>query len=149
MDIEIGIAGNEDIVGMTGLLEQLFSLEPQFQPDGEVQSRGLRAIVDDPGIGEILVARAGGIPVGMACLLYTVSTARGGKVALLEDVIVSREYRSRGIGKRLLEGAIEHARTTGCLRISLLTDEHNTDAQRLYARLGFSTYGMTPMRLHL
>lgn len=85
----------------------------------------------------------------MVNLLYTISTALGERVAILEDMVVSPSARSLGLGSALLEHAIDHARRQGCRRITLLTDAHNLDAQRFYARHGFARSSMLPMRLAL
>ena len=85
----------------------------------------------------------------MASLLYTISTAEGGKAALFEDFIVQPEYRGQGIGTRLLEYVIQQARAEGVLRITLLTDLKNDNAQDLYRKLGFVNSSMQAMRLKL
>lgn len=146
---EIGTASLADIPDLCDLLTLLFAQEREFQPDRTAQQRGLAAIIADPALGCILAARSGGKVVGMVNLLYTVSTALGGRVALLEDMAVAPDYRGLGIGSRLLAHAIETARTNHCLRITLLTDRDNLAAQRFYRRQGFELSTMAPMRLRL
>jgi GNAT superfamily N-acetyltransferase len=85
----------------------------------------------------------------MASLLFTVSTAEGGKAALFEDLVVRPDYRKQGIGARLLEYVIAQARAEGVLRMTLLTDMQNEQAQVLYRRLGFVGSPMKPMRLKI
>jgi GNAT superfamily N-acetyltransferase len=85
----------------------------------------------------------------MANLLYTVSTALGGKVGLLEDMVVRPEFRGQGVGLALLSAAIEYAQQVGCLRLTLLTDVDNLSAQQFYQRAGFAQSSMVPMRLSL
>jgi len=87
--------------------------------------------------------------VAMASLLYTVSTAEGGRAALFEDLVVRPEYRQQGIGAQLLEYVIAQARAEGLLRLTLLTDMQNERAQVLYRKLGFVGSPMKPMRLKL
>ena len=59
------------------------------------------------------------------------------------------EYRRQGIGTRLLEYVIQQARAEGVLRITLLTDLQNDNAQDLYRKLGFVNSSMQAMRLKL
>jgi len=80
-------------------------------------------------------------------LLYTVSTARGGRVALFEDMVVRPERRGNGAGSALLQAAIARAREAGCSRITLLADHANEAALRFYQRHGFTASGMLPLRL--
>ena len=144
-----GSAAPSDIPWLVGLLALLFTQEPEFSPNAEKQSEALDAILHDRSRGRIFVAREGGKVVGMASLLYTISTAEGGKAALFEDFIVQPEYRGQGIGTRLLEYVIQQARAEGVLRITLLTDLKNDNAQELYRKLGFVNSSMQAMRLKL
>ena len=97
----------------------------------------------------VLVARREGRIVGMVSLLFTVSTALGGRVALLEDMVVYPAERGVGVGSRLLREALGLARERGCRRITLLTDGSNDLAKAFYAKHGFAVSGMVPMRLLL
>jgi GNAT superfamily N-acetyltransferase len=139
-----------DIPRLVELLGLLFTQEAEFEPDPDRQERGVRAILDHPSVGQILVLRdEDGIVEGMVNLLFTVSTALGGRVALLEDMIVEPEYRSAGNGSMLLNAAILAARAAGCLRVTLLTDRGNHAAEEFYLRHGFIRSTMMPMRLAL
>lgn len=147
--MEIVRAETKDIPDLCRLLAYLFEQEAEFSPDTKAQEKGLRLIIDDPRTGDILIMRENGQAAGMVNLLYTVSTAMGGKVAVLEDMVISPEHRNGGTGGRLLKAAVEHAKKQGCLRITLLTDTVNEKAQRFYERHGFSISPMLPMRLVL
>lgn len=143
------LATLQDVPALTQLLSALFSQETEFTPDPQAQTRALTHIIAEPNLGEILVARIEGKAVAMVSLLYSCSTALGGKVCWLEDMVVAPQWRGQTIGTNLLHYAIEHARTSGCLRITLLTDQNNTPAQHFYTRQGFVFSSMQPMRLLL
>lgn len=136
-----------DIPALCRLLDVLFSQEAEFVPDHEAQAAGLRLIMGDPRVGQILVAREDHAVIGMVNLLYTVSTALGARVAILEDMVVAPEERGKGIGNLLLRAAIDRATRNGCRRITLLTDATNEHAQRFYRRHGFTVSTMRPLRL--
>jgi GNAT superfamily N-acetyltransferase len=85
----------------------------------------------------------------MANALITVSTAEGGRVLLLEDVIVRREHRGGGLGRRLVEHVLAWAREQGMTRITLLADRDNRAALDFYRRLGFEPSHMTVLRKKL
>jgi GNAT superfamily N-acetyltransferase len=144
---EITEAVFEDIPQLCELLTVLFSQEADFAPDTKKQSAGLRQIIENPDIGRILVLRDGSVIIGMVNLLFTISTASGGRVAILEDMIVRPEYRNKGYGSKLLGAAADFAKSAGCLRITLLTDKANKNAQKFYKRHGFELSKMLPMRL--
>ncbi len=131
-----------DINSLIELLELLFEQEVEFDADRAKQRAGLQLIVDDPCVGRILVAREEGVVVGMVNLLFTVSTALGKRVAVLDDLVVSDAARGRGLGKMLMDGATRYCSGHGLARISLQTDVDNFTAQRLYESRGFTRSSM-------
>lgn len=139
----------EDLPQLTDLLFELFTQEADFVPDRAKQMRGLRLLLEQPNRGRIFVLRQNGLILGMINLLFTISTAEGGFVIMLEDVIVHREFRGRGFGDKLLKHAIEYARAKEFLRITLLTDRLNEDGLRFFAAHGFNESMMVPLRLML
>lgn len=145
--MNLRIATDQDVSQLSRLLGILFSREEEFMPNAALQDAGLRAIIADPRLGEIMLADENGRIIGMVSLLYTVSTALGAKVALLEDMIVDPSRRGQGIGSKLLDYALRVSRERGCARVTLLTDACNTDAHRFYERFGFKKSAMIPMRL--
>lgn len=142
----IRLATPADLPALCALLDQLFAQEAEFTPDRAAQTRGLAAIIADPQVSEILVAVEDGRVRAMVNLLYTISTALGARVALLEDMVVDTEARGAGLGSALLAAAIAHAERRGCRRLTLLTDGDNLAAQRFYQRHGFAPSPMLPMR---
>jgi GNAT superfamily N-acetyltransferase len=145
----IELAKKEDIPQLVSLLHLLFSQEADFTPNADRQAAGLNQIIGSPQTGIILVARLGEKIAAMVSLLFSISTAEGGPVCWLEDMIVHPDHRGDGLGSRLLAAAIDYARQHHFLRITLLTDRDNSGAQRFYSRHGFAESGMTTMRLDL
>jgi GNAT superfamily N-acetyltransferase len=139
----------EDLPQLTDLLRELFIHEGDFVPDPVRQMRGLRLLLEQPNRGRIFVIRANGMILGMINLLFTISTAEGGFVILLEDLIIKNDYRGHGLGSQLLEHAIDYARKKDFKRITLLTDRLNAEAHRFYRRHGFFESKMMPMRFVL
>lgn len=126
-----------DIPLLVRLLAQLFAIEADFAIDPEVQARGLE-LLRSRADAVILVAEAEGRVVGMCTVQLTVSTARGGLSAGVEDVVVDADWRGRGIGRALLAAAEAWAHERGAVRIALLADETNLPALDFYDRLGFA-----------
>jgi GNAT superfamily N-acetyltransferase len=139
----------EDLPQLTDLLTDLFTMEEDFKPDHMKQTRGLQLLLEQPNRGRIFVLRHNGMILGMINLLFTISTAEGGFVILLEDVIVHRDHRHQGFGDRLLMQAVAYAKQKNFLRITLLTDRLNNESQRFFKRHGFFESSMVPMRLLL
>jgi GNAT superfamily N-acetyltransferase len=148
-DVSIVPAIAEDLDELSVLLGELFSEESDFRPDKDRQLRGLRLIFEQPNRGRVFVLRRNHSIVGMINLLFTISTAEGGFVILLEDLVIHREYRGHGYGSMLLEHAIEFAKQKNFRRITLLTDRPELRSQNFFRKHGFYESPMLPMRLLL
>jgi len=148
-NVVIEPATEADLDELSQLLGELFAQESDFRPDKDKQLRGLRLIFEQPSRGRVFVLRCDGAIVGMINLLFTISTAEGGFVMLLEDLVVHKRYQGHGYGARLLRHAIDFATKKNFLRITLLTDRPENLAQEFFRRHGFVESSMIPMRLWL
>jgi GNAT superfamily N-acetyltransferase len=146
-NIVIEPATEADLDELSVLLGELFAQESDFRPDKDKQLRGLRLIFEQPSRGRVFVLRRDGAIVGMINLLFTISTAEGGFVMLLEDLVVHKRYQGHGYGAKLLNYAIDFAKKKNFLRITLLTDRPENVAQEFFRRHGFVESSMIPMRL--
>ena len=142
-------ARESDADAMVELLGHLFKQEADFSPSAAKQRRAIELLLAQPTLGRLFVLSRGTKVLGMVSLLFTVSTAEGGKAAWLEDLVVLPDQRGKGLGTRLLRGTIDWARRHGLTRITLLTDSDNLGARGLYLRHGFVASAMQPLRLHL
>jgi GNAT superfamily N-acetyltransferase len=139
----------EDLDQLADLLNDLFTHEADFIPDRIKQLRGLRLILEQPARGRIFVLRHNGRILGMINLLFTISTAEGGFVILLEDLVIHQDYRRRGFGTQLLRYGVNYAAEKDFLRITLLTDRLDEISQKFFEKHGFVASEMIPMRLLL
>jgi GNAT superfamily N-acetyltransferase len=147
MDITIRPAKPDDISRMCDLLADLFTLESDFKPDVEKQAAGLSLLVTYPSASSlVLVAVLDRKVVGMATVQTLVSTAEGGPVGVVEDVIVDHELRCRGIGTLLLKRIIAWSRSRNLKRLQLLADHDNGPALDFYAKYGWSTTRLSCLR---
>lgn len=67
---------------------------------------------------DLFVAEIENSIVGIALTYYRFSTWRG-KVMYLEDLIVKEHMRRKGIGKKLFDMVLDHAKVTRCVGLSL------------------------------
>lgn len=139
----------EDLPELVELLVELFGMEEDFEPDQRKQEHGLRLILEQPSRGRIFVIRTDHKIIGMVNLLFTISTAAGGFVIQMEDVIIHPDHRGQGFGSQLLSYVIDFARKKNFMRITLLTDKISAESQRFFQRFGFQFSHMIPMRMLL
>nr|WP_193210739.1 GNAT family N-acetyltransferase [Luteolibacter marinus] len=136
----------EDLPALTELVVDLMAGSDDFSPDRELQHRGLALILEQPSRGRIFVVRNETKIIGMVNLLFTISTAMGGFVILMEDVIVHPDHRGQGYGSMLVDHVIEFARQKDFKRITLLTDKISAESQNFFRKNGFEYSNMIPMR---
>ncbi len=149
MDITIRAARPEDIPHLCDLLAELFSIESDFEADLVKQAKGLTMLVDDPSDqAYVCVATVGAEIVGMATVQTLVSTAEGGRVGLVEDVVVDKDCRCRNIGTRLIEEIVAWSRRQGLTRLQLLADRENHQAINFYSSRGWSSTKLICLRKH-
>lgn len=143
----VEMATLEDLPALTELVMDLFAMSSgDFKPDREVQERGLRLILEQPSRGRIAVVRNNDHIFGMVNMLFTISTARGGFVMLMEDVVIHPHHRGQGFGTMLVDHVIEFAKQKKFLRITLLTDKISAESQEFFKKQGFDYSNMIPMR---
>lgn len=83
------------------------------------------------------VAELNGVLVGIALYFVKYSTWKG-KGLFLDDLIVSEKYRSKGIGKKLLDAFMNEAKNIGAKQVHWQVLDWNTPAIEFYKKLGAS-----------
>jgi GNAT superfamily N-acetyltransferase len=107
-------------------------------PLPECYIKAFHEIDADPN-NELIVAEIEGEVIGTLQLTYTPSISfQGGKRCTVESVRVDERYRGQGIGREMMQWAIERAKEKGCASIQLTTNNDRVDAHRFYESLGFS-----------
>jgi ribosomal protein S18 acetylase RimI-like enzyme len=112
-------------------------------------------LLASPDADYLLAAPDGGEPSGVCQLRYRYGVWLSAEDCCLEDLYVREEARRHGLGRALVDAALERARARGCRRIELDANEGNEAAVKLYSSFGFSSYAETPggnnllMRLRL
>jgi GNAT superfamily N-acetyltransferase len=132
------LARPDDAEHVTRLIEGFMDHESYAaRPSHDVVLRSVQRLLADPQTEFLL---AGDPPAGVAQLRYRWSVWTESEDAWLEDLFVTAEARGSGLGRALVEAAVERARARGCARIELDTAEDNP-ARRLYEALGFIRKG--------
>jgi GNAT superfamily N-acetyltransferase len=91
---------------------------------------------------KIFLAEHDGNAVGTFALAIMDNLAHQGKSSgLVEDVVVAGDMRSKGIGKKMMEYALEYCREKHCYKMCLSSSLQRESAHRFYERLGFTKHG--------
>ncbi|RLW68526.1 MAG: GNAT family N-acetyltransferase, partial [gamma proteobacterium symbiont of Stewartia floridana] len=126
-----------DIDKMVDLLRQLFSIEADFNVDPDKQRRGLELLQESEAAEIFVVRSARQEVVAMATLQLVVSTAEGGLVAWMEDVVVDADHRGQGVGEFLLSHINRWVESRGIKRVQLVADRDNRSAIEFYKKQGW------------
>jgi len=87
-----------------------------------------------------LVAEADSILVSSCNISIIPNLTRGGRsIALIENVVTHRDYRRQGLGRLVLEAAIQIARERNCYKMMLMSNSKREDAHSFYHSLGFNS----------
>ena len=144
-DTHIRPATPADLEPMVALIGELFTLEADFAANPDAQRSGLRLLFEQPD-SHLWVAEQGNAIVGLCTLQTLISTAEGGPVGFVEDVIVTDSARGQGIGRRLLTTVQEWADANGLKRLQLLADRNNHPAIDFYKALGWEKTQLIGLR---
>jgi GNAT superfamily N-acetyltransferase len=119
-----------------GDASEVFGLLAQFAvsytPERPAFDRHFPRLLGDPE-AELLIASVSGTIVGYALAFGLLTLYANGPIMELQELLVEPAYRSRGIGRKLVEAVVERAWSSGCGEVTVPTRR----AVDYYARLGF------------
>jgi ribosomal protein S18 acetylase RimI-like enzyme len=136
---EVWLATPAEAADVTRLLVAFRDWLGDRSPSASSVAASVERLVADADTEYLLGALAAGQPpCGVCQLRYRHSIWTATPDCWLEDLYVEDAGRRSGVGRALVEAAIERARARGAARIELDTNEENTPAIALYESLGFS-----------
>lgn len=123
---------------------QIFNLLKQFpvETDGYDWQRGagtFRAMLENKDLGTVYVADEDGVILGVITLSYPSAIRCAGRYACIEEFIVDKKGRGKGIGGKLIKTAIEEARSRGCYELQV--NRPSESGYPVYMRHGWKDLG--------
>ena len=110
---------------------------------GSDPGAGFDAYLEHPDLAAVWVSVEDGEVVGLAGLLVTRDRGE------VEPVIVSESHRSRGVGRALVEQAIEEAHARGLVYVKARPVARNAEALSFFHEAGFRRLGHLEVVLDL
>ena len=132
---EVRRAQSVDADAIGRLLHDFNTEFNEFTPGASALAERVRNLLADR---EITVLVAGADPVGLAVLRFRRSLWKQALECYLEELYVVPDRRGHGIGRALMDAAMDLARDEGAADMSLGTGEDDVAARGLYEGLGFS-----------
>lgn len=119
---------NHEISDIQALVDQL------TRSRNRLNEKMMRRVLKQENV-EVLVVRDRRKIVGMGAIMF--AYVPSGCSAGIEDVVVDEAYRGRGIGKKIMERLIAHARRRGAEFIELTSRPSRVAANKLYRSMEF------------
>lgn len=107
-----------------------------FSELSDIPTLSVESLLQLPQPPYIAVCSENDVVIGMATMaVYDIIS---GRKAWIEDVIVSSDYRKKGIGELLVQNLIKKAKELNVKAILLHSNPKREAAHRLYKRMGFA-----------
>ncbi len=144
-------AGAADVEAVATAVESLLLELGGSRPERPELEAEVRALLDDPAGGSVLIAEADGEIVGVLSASWQRAIHVPGIYATIQDLWVDEAWRSRGVGAELVEAIASQARTRGVSRLEVGLPRETFAAiastESFYRRNGFEHLGPRMRRL--
>ena len=133
--VTVRVASSADAETIGRLLHDFNTEFEEPTPGPERLAERIRRMLAE---GDTIVLLGGTGPEGVAVLRFRAAVWSDAPESYLAELYVAPASRGRGLGRALLEAAIEAARARGSDHMDLGTSEDDVAARSLYESLGFS-----------
>lgn len=131
-----------DLPALLPLLDQLREGSSRPERPGEELTPAHEAALDEllaSPYFTVLVAEVAGRVSGVCALAFIPNINHGASpYCLLENMVVDGSVRGSGVGRTLVERAVQVARDRGCYKLSLTSNLKRADAHRFYESAGLT-----------
>ncbi|HVD48238.1 MAG TPA: GNAT family N-acetyltransferase [Candidatus Limnocylindria bacterium] len=118
----------EEVLPLIAGYQTFYRAEPDVERNRLFFSRFLQP--SDEGL--LLGAWVDGRLAGFATLYWFFSSTKAADSVLMNDLFVREDVRGSGIGRALIEGALDETRRRGAAHLEWFTAPDNLKGQRLY-----------------
>jgi GNAT superfamily N-acetyltransferase len=139
MEITVRSAAGTDLSALLALYREL---NPDDAPLSQASADAIWAAISGQQGRTVLVADADGTLAGTAdCIVMPNLTRSGRAVLFVENVVVAGRFQRRGVGRRLMEAAVQLGGSAGCYKVQLLAadDEY---VHTFYEACGFKALAL-------
>jgi len=132
--IEFSIARKEHLLMILELYKQLI---PEEIPIDTKTANEIWKKIENSDI-KYFIAIENGIIISSCYLAIILNLTRNGKsIGFIENVITDEKYRNKGIGKKVIEMAIEYGKQNNCYKIILQSSYKRKENHIFYEKCGF------------
>ena|ERR671932_14374 len=148
MDITFKITDYSDIEILMPLIQEFHEIEHLPFDEGKIRSL-LAKIMRENSLGRVWLIQDSGdaiaqstapTVIGYIVLMFGYSLEFLGRDAFIDELYIREGNRGQGIGTRALQFVQQVCPSLGIQALHLEVDRKNTDAQRLYRKVGFEDH---------
>lgn len=107
----------------------------------DVLSENSRNALTNPN-SYILLAEREGKVIGFISFMIRKTIIHSGLCGLIDELVVSKRHRRKGVGKELIDAAIEECKKLRCCEVEVNTEFTNVNAREFYKHCGFQETGV-------
>lgn len=122
----------KDLEEVFELLDELYENKIEYS----IFTQKYKASLNDDNFYEIVAVEDNKV-VGVLISRIINRLAKKKNILFIDDLIVNEKYRNTGIGKLLIQNAVDYAVNIDCESLELTSLISNTNAHRFYENNGF------------
>jgi GNAT superfamily N-acetyltransferase len=149
--VRVRAASSTDAPAAAQAVEELLVELGGERPSAAQLEHAARRLIDDPEVGALLVAEAGGEIIGVLAASWQHAIHVPGRYGTIQDLWVRRDWRSRALGQQLVEALVELAAEAGVARLEVGLPQEDfpqlAATERFYLSNGFTHLGPRMRRL--
>ena len=124
------------------LVKELFdTLGIKDGMDEDLAQDKFEDILSEPKV-MVIVAEVNDRVIGYLTINFNKSFLDAGDSAVIDELMVTEKERGKGVGRLLVEYAIEISKHSGCSEVGVSTEFGNMNAQKFYDKCGFKVLGL-------
>ena len=135
---------NQNIEIITQMMQNFYAID-NYPIDIEVSKQLFKEFVSNENLGKAFLichSNEGRISeiIGYVILTFIFSFEYKGRIAFLDELYISKNFRGKGIGKQTIDFIKQEATQLNVKLIYLEVENHNVNAQKLYLANDFETH---------
>ena len=134
--MEIRELNENDLDSLIQLYEQLDGKNAGFGVE-EARTIWKNEIEENPNIKYFGAVENEKVVSTCFCAIIPNLTRLGGAICFVENVVTDKDFRKQGLGKKVMDKAIEFAHEKNCYKVILESGAWRTEAHQFYRNLGF------------
>lgn len=134
-----------DIPLILPMMETFYAIDG-YPIDIEKSKALFKTFIADENLGKAWLIYNNGQAAGYVILTTIFSFEYGGKIAFIDELYIKEAFRGKGIGKASVTFLKEQATKLGLKVLYLEVEHHNSNAQDLYLKSGFTVHNRRLMQ---